>query len=155
VLTSAQLATLKADILADPVLAAKPNNSDAAVDIAAAYNAAASPAYVVWRTDIAPREIVGAITSSEFVALTAIKQNGLIILLLAGTIDGSNANIRAAFTAIFTTGSSLTALTALAKRNATRAEKLFATGSGTTATPSTMAVIGSLTASDIISARSS
>jgi hypothetical protein len=152
-LTSAQLATLKADIQADQVLAAKPNNSDAAVDIAAAYNAAASPAYVVWRNDITAREVVGSITASEFVALTAIKQNGLIIILLAGTVDGSNANIRAAFTSIFTTGTSLTTLTALCKRNATRAEKLFATGSGTTGSPSTMAVTGALTASDIISAR--
>lgn len=65
-LTDAQLATLKADILADPVLAAKPNNGDGNFEIAVAYALAASPDYYVWRTDVPKDEIFDAITWANF-----------------------------------------------------------------------------------------
>jgi hypothetical protein len=57
-LTPEQLVVLKNDILADPVLSAKPLNYDAAYDIAAAYNVEVSPAFVVWKTNVSIDEIM-------------------------------------------------------------------------------------------------
>ena len=63
-LTSGQLASLKADILADPAFTGLPNNSDANFAIAAVYNATASPAFVVWRSLVTEHEITD-LTSPE------------------------------------------------------------------------------------------
>ena len=51
-LTPAQLTTLKTAILADPVLAAMPMNTDGDYDIATALNKLASPAFTVWATNV-------------------------------------------------------------------------------------------------------
>lgn len=56
-MTPAQLATLRADILADPILAATDNNADGADVVIRAYNAPASPDFMVWN----PRVQVSAI----------------------------------------------------------------------------------------------
>src|SRR5574337_413974 len=125
-LTPAQLASLKTDISSQSSL----TTAVAAKDwptVAAFYNAASSPAVTVWRADVRPSEIVAAITGSEFVALTAIKQSLLSLLLMPGVVDATSANVRADFSAIFASGSSLTALTNIAQRTATRIEALFTT----------------------------
>lgn len=125
-LTSAQLAALKADIGAQSSLTASVAAKDW-VTVAAFYNSPSSPAVTIWRADVQPSEIVAAIIGSEFVALTAIKQSLLTLLLMPGVVDATSANIRADFSAIFASGSSLTALTAIAQRTATRIEALFTT----------------------------
>lgn len=129
-LTASQLSTLKTDIQGRASLA----SSVAAADwptVAAFYNAPASPAVNVWRADIATEEIAPQVVMSDFVALTAVKQNGLLLLTQGPKIDATQANVRSAFASIFGAGSTtLTNLTALAQRPATRFEAMFLTAAG-------------------------
>lgn len=60
-LTEQQSAALKADILADPVLAEWAATGRMAQEIASAYNAAASPAWYVWRSAVTAEEWADAI----------------------------------------------------------------------------------------------
>lgn len=110
-LTQSQLATLKAAILADPVLAAKPNNSDGAFDIAIAMNSLASPSANVWRTDARVQAINDAINWSLFtpsdtpdgtaawtnriLAIQTKQMNLQLMLQGRDTVDASKANVRA------------------------------------------------------------
>lgn len=123
-LNAAQLAALKTDVGTQSTLTAAVAAKDWPT-VAAFYNAPSSPAVTIWRADVQPSEIVAAITGTEFTGLTAIKQSLLSILLMPGVVDATSANIRADFSAIFASGSSLTALTAVAQRTATRIEALF------------------------------
>jgi hypothetical protein len=128
-LTLTQLATLKAAILADVTANAFPNTNDGNFALAAYLNSASDPVVNVWRKNIQPTEISSTITMSAFVALTAIKQNGLL-LLTQGLLDATSANVRAAFNEIFGAGPTLTALTALAQRIGTRFEIIFSSAAG-------------------------
>lgn len=144
-LTPAQATTVRNWLVANAsALSSQLSQPGGGATVAAALNQQAPGPFVVWRTDIRASQVVAAITGSEFVALTAIKQNGLMLLITPGIIDASSANIRADFSAIFAAGTSLTALTALSKRNATYIERILATGTGTTASPGTMTFQGSL-----------
>lgn len=108
--------------------------------ILSAYNAPASGTWIIWRSDVARRDIIYAIVMSDFVVLTDIKQAGLRIYLdYLDVLDATQPNVQAAFSAIFS-GATLTALSALSKRQATRCEKLFSTGVGSNASPATVAV---------------
>lgn len=156
-LTSAQLAVLKADILADPTLSAFPNNSDGAFAIAAAYNQPASPAYIVWRTDVSTENVRNALVWAEYDTLSVSKQNAFSFLCSNHIINAGLANVRQGIQSIFAgaqQAGNLAALVALAKRQATRAEKLFAvSGDGTSGTPATMGFEGLLTFQDVEQAR--
>lgn len=123
-LTPAQLASLKTDAQTNFAADVAAANWPA---ITSAYNAPSSPAVTVWRADIPIAQIVANITYSELVALTSVKQFALQVLLQPGVVDASSANVRAAFSAIFGASTTLTALTALAQRTATRLEALFTT----------------------------
>jgi hypothetical protein len=133
-LTSAQLATLKADIAADATLNAKPNNDDGNQFIADAYNALASPAINVWRADVRSSEVVAAVVMTDFIALTGLKPDGFHLIITPDTVDASSANVRQDFQTIFGASTTLTNLTAIAQRPASRLEKLFGTGSPLTST---------------------
>lgn len=61
-LLTSQLQTLKADILADPVLAAKPNSADGNAEIARLYNLVAAGPFFVWATNVLVGSIYDAIT---------------------------------------------------------------------------------------------
>lgn len=124
-LTAAQNATLKSAMLGDANVTAIVGQDQRVADY---YNAASSPAVAVWRADVRLSEFVAAVVPSELVVLTAIKQYGLDFYTKAGVVDGSSANVRAAFNAIFGAGATLTALTALAQRTGTRLEALFSSG---------------------------
>lgn len=155
-LNTAQLATFRSAILAenDPtIIVAREGATRNDSVIAAFYNAAS--ATIVWRTNIKSKEVIAAITPSELKALIAQTQNLLIILLLPGEVDASAANVRANFAAVFAAGTSLTALTALAKRPASRVEALFAVGAGTTANPSVMGFEGTVALNEVSAALNS
>lgn len=159
-MTTAQLATLKAAILADPVLAAKPLNSDGAFDIAAAMNAPASPAFTVWKTNVSINEVGKAFNGTELAGLTTGNQTRLQTLAqyLAGGVNPSNVGNRQFFDDVFSGagGTNTRAnLLALWKRTATRAEKLFATGTGSDAVPATLTFEGQLSYQDVEAARNS
>ena len=155
-LTPAQFQTLGAYIAADPVLSAYPLNSDGAYEIAAALNLPASPAFYVWRSDYSPEQMRAAIVNgiTQLDALTASKRDSLL-WLSQGVVNAGLTSSRAAFDDL--TGSQNTLKASLldgAKRAASRAEKVFATGTGTLAAPAVAGWNGSLSYQDVEQARS-
>jgi hypothetical protein len=111
-LTVAQLAAVKADILADNALNALPNNSDGNSAIAAAYAQIVAPDFFVYRTNIPVADINDQIvwanlTPSDAPDTTQVwanrslacqgKQFNLQLLLQGSqvTINGAKANVRA------------------------------------------------------------
>ena len=157
-LTTTQLTTLKNDILGDPVLNAFPNTPDGNFEIAKAYNLPASPAFRVWRTDVPTKEVKLGVVWTEYIGRSQGERDAFEFMLSNGTINAADANIRQGIQDIFSgpSGASTRAnLVAIAKRDARRAEKLFATGTGTDASPGTMTFEGSLSFQDVEAARNS
>lgn len=153
VLSSAQLATLKTDILADGALAAIPRTSDGYALIAAAYSAVATPDFWVWRTNVTRADIyhttsVDATTWnwSTYKAQSVPEQNAWVQIFMGDLVSFALANVRAGVAAIFTGSQAQTDqrthCLAIGRRKATRGEKLFATGTGSTAVPAVMATGG-------------
>ena len=158
-LTTAQYQTLKAAIVADPTLSAQPLNSDGAFAIAAALNAVASPAFTVWRTNVSIGDVGKNFNGAELAGLTTGNQSRLqtIAQYAAAGINPSLADQRAFFDDVFSgAGGTITRgkLLILWKRLATRFEKLYATGTGSDASPATLVIEGSLVYQDVEIARS-
>jgi hypothetical protein len=157
-LTPAQLTTLKAAILADPALAAQPMTSGGALVIAEALNAAAAPAFVVWRTSVPIDEIMrNGMDWARVDNLSVGKARIWEWMGRLGSLDASKANIRAGIDATWVGTAADLAVRATVythcKRNATVAEKLFATGTGTTDNPATMTFEGVLSTDEVQQAR--
>jgi hypothetical protein len=165
-LTPAQLTALKNDILADPELAAHPNTADGAFAIAEAYSAVAAPDFWVWRSSVSQAEIVGVATPAPdntswswttYIARSQGERDGWREMFAdTGTINPSRPNVRQGLQDIFSGGTGAgqrTHLLAAARRKANRVEKLFATGTGSTASPATMGFEGALSYQDVLSAR--
>jgi len=155
-LNNAQLTTLKADIIADPVLDAELQTSDGAFAIALAYNLLASPDYFVWRTDITQNDVNEAVDWDEVVGLTTNEMLAFQLLKNQATLNASLVNIRQAFTSIFPTNqqpNTNAGLVAVAKRKANRIEKLLAIGTGSNPSPSVMGFEGTIGFRDVIAAR--
>lgn len=156
-LTAAQSQALKTSIAADPVLNALPNTADDAFTIAAAYNALASPTFWVWRTSVPTKDVKLGIVWTEYIGRSQGERDALTFMLSNGFINAADTNIRQGIADVFSGPSgvgSRTNLIALAKRHATRAEKLFATGEGSEATPATMTAEGPLSHQEVLTARS-
>lgn len=158
-LTTQQLATLKADILADPAFASIPNSPDGSYEIAAAYNATVAE-YIVWKTSVNPDEVMrNGMDWTRVDNLTVGKARIWEWLTRLGTFNPSKTNIRSGIDATWVGTAADLAVRAMVythcKRSATRAEKLFASGSGTDASPSVMAFEGTLTYQDVHQARNS
>jgi hypothetical protein len=157
-LTTAQLTTLKTDILNDPVLNAFPNNSDGAFEIAKAYNVQASPSFYVWRTNVPTKDCKTATVWTEYIGRSQGERDAWQFMLSNGILNAADTNVRQGIQDIFSGPSGANtraALTAIGKRLATRAEKLFSTGTGSEASPATMGFEGSLSYQDVELARSS
>jgi hypothetical protein len=159
-LTPEQLATLKAAIEADQTLNALPNNTDSAFEIAAQFNTEASPAFVVWDTRVSVDEIMrNGMDWARVDNLTVGKARVWDWLGRLGTFDASRANVRAGIDAAWVgTAADLAVRASIythCKRNATRAEKVLATGTGTDASPATMTFEGALSYQDAFNARNS
>ena len=157
-LTTAQLATLKTAILADPVLNAFPNNTDGNPEIAKAFNLPAAPAFTVWRTNISNTEIGNSFVGTELAGMTTGNQTRLQVIAQysAEGVDPSRPDRRAFYDDVFSGagGANTRAKLLIAwKRLATRAEKLFATGTGSDAAPATMTFEGALSYVDVYNAR--
>lgn len=157
-LTQAQLATLKAAIVADNTLNSQPNNSDGNENISVALDALASPDYYVWRTSVLTQDLFSdpAFDWTRVDNLSVGKARIVEWLQMAGTLNPSQANVRAGFSAAFSAAGDVATLAAIlgaCKRKATKGEKIFATGNGIIANPSVMAVEGTLSAQDINTAR--
>lgn len=158
-LTSEQMATLKADILAatDQATVDARANGQTTV-LAGIYNQAASPAFYVWRTSFTPGQAREAISGGDGLAqldnLTAGKRDSLL-WVFEGNTNPSNATQRNAIVSLCGTQNTLKAAIAAAqKRTVTRAERLFVTGTGTEASPGTLGWKGTLSGDDVASAMS-
>lgn len=162
-LTPAQLLTLKAAIIADATLNAKPMNGDGYFDIAVAMNVPATPAFKVWKTSVATDEIMrNGFDWTRVDNLTVGKARIMEWMMNTGIINPSQTNVRAGVEACFSVevadGPNRQAIYDHSVRDATRAEKLFATGTGAVPTnhgvgPATMVASGLLTASEVEAAR--
>lgn len=160
-LTIAQKLVLKAAIAAetDPAFVTARNVSDDSA-MAAFYNAQATPAYIVWKSLISVGATGQAFVGTEWAGMTSANHTRLqtVAQYLAAGYDPSKADIRAMFNDIWSgAGGTATraALLALWKRTATRGEKLFATGTGTDATPATLTFEGTISPQDVSDARGS
>ena len=163
-LTLEQLQTLRTAIDGDPALAAFPNNPDGAFEIAAALNFPASPDFFIWRDSVPISEIMGNGFDWTLVDnLTAGKSRIWEWMTQLGVINPVQANVRAGIIAsISGTGAAFptmrTAIFGHCQAKASRFEKLFATGSGISATdqgvgPATAVVKGPLSYTDVMAAR--
>jgi hypothetical protein len=159
-LTTAQLATMKADIIATPAFNSQPNNSDGAFAIAAAYNLPASPNWTVWKTNVAINDVGQKFNGTELAGLTTGNLTRLqtIAQYLVLGVNPSLTDTRQFFDDVFSGAGGATTranLLALWKRLATRAEKLYTTGTGSDPSPATLTFEGAVSYSDVQTARNS
>jgi hypothetical protein len=156
-LTTAQQQTLKAFILATPALAAQPLNSDGSYAIAEALKLDAVPDFIVWKTSIPRNEVGKTFVASALSAITAGNNDKLNNFAAWNeTVNPSRLDQRQFFEDIFsvTAGASTrAALLALWKRKANVLEKLFATGTGSDASPATMVIEGTISYQEIDAVR--
>ncbi len=170
-LTMAQLQALKADLAANAntvlingvatAISAVLQNSDTAFAVANWYNLTTVPDFWVWKPAVSKGELVqttgpeGTVfnwVGNGFITRSAGEQTAWReIFNGTGTCDPSLPNVRQAFADIFSgTGNAAanrTHLLAVARKRATNAEKLFATGAGT---PDTNAATMSPTARGLL-----
>lgn len=158
-LTPAQLTALKAAILADPVLAAFPANSDGAFAIAIELNKPST--FVVRRKSVNTKEIGPVLNYVAVSSLTTANRDRATTFLLLNPQDfAPTADVESYWDSTF--GGALggqgqatrDALAALWRRVATRFEAIYATGTGTTLSPGALVVDGPVSQSDVESARS-
>jgi len=152
-MTPEQQATLKAAILATPALNALIGNYQA---LAAALNAAAAPAFVCWKPSI-PTAAIG--TTIGYLALAAMTSANLtqleMFLKLNEESFPPSASIRGFFATTFSGAlggegqSTRDAMEALYRLNATVAEKVLATGTGSFAVPATFGWQGMIDVNEI------
>jgi hypothetical protein len=91
--------------------------------------AASRAGYTVFRGVIPAYEVINATVPAEWAALTAGEKQRYQTLTGAGEVDVSNANVRAAFAAMFAAGTATRdALVALASRPGSRAEQALGAG---------------------------
>lgn len=151
-LTDQQLDKVKAEIVADPALAALMAQG-AELELANQLNRPAVPDFVVWRTAVTINEVGKAFVATGLSAMTSLNNDRLVSFALYNqSVDPSRADQRAFFDDVFspTSGASTrTALAALWKRVATRVEKVLATGTGTTASPATLGFEGTISPADV------
>lgn len=160
-LTPAQQAIVKAYILADPVMSAKPQNGDGDYEIAELFNAQSSPSFMVWSKNVPVQDIYDAIDWSKYTPVdaadpTVLQTNRLLIIqtkqmnlqnMLQGreTIDASKTKIRAGLrdaviaipagasgAAVVAGGASGATVLATCQRNALLIEKILSTTTATT-----------------------
>lgn len=160
-LTTAQKATLKAAILADPTLSVFPNSIDGNIDLATKLsNTIPSPAFIVWKSNVPLTNVGETFNAAELAGLTSLNTQRLqnLAAWLINGVNPSKATVRQFFDDIFSGAGGVNtraALLALWKRSANLIEKILATGTGSDASPATMTFEGPISSSDVESARNS
>ena len=136
-LTPTQLVTLRADIDAGP-FAGTPQNSDTDVEIASFYNSAFPTAYFVWKPEVAVAEIMGnGFDWTRVDNLTEGRARIWTYMTALGVINPSQANVRAGIAAAFNQAADANMRLAIfghCQQQATRGQRLFAVGTGTSTT---------------------
>jgi hypothetical protein len=164
-LTPEQLQTLKTAILADPVLANQPMDGDGNGVIADAMNAQASPDYWIWRSKVTQDEIMQ--NGFDWVRVDNLSVGKARIWEWLfdnreSVINPSKVNVRAGIAECWKGTTADNAVRAAVflhcQRLASRGEKLFSTGSGTSTNgdgvgPATSTFEGLITPSEVDAAR--
>ena len=159
-LTTEQLAVFKAALLAetDPELVTYRDQGSTTL-VAEWYNRPASPVHTVWRTSVSQDEIMqNGFDWVQVDNLTVGKARIWEWLFdnRTSAINPSKANVRAGIDEAWKGTAAMLAVRAAVyvhcKRNTTRGEKLFATGLGTDASPSTLVFEGGITDYDVSAA---
>lgn len=143
-LTTAQMTALRALADADPTAVALMQAGDD-IGLAAWFNTTTT--CIVWRNDVSIAEANGVIVWNEVDGLTVGRARIWDWMRQLEILDARNANIRDGLANAFAgagAAGTRTALTALIKRVATRAEKHLASGACSDASPSIMTYVGSL-----------
>jgi hypothetical protein len=153
-MTSAQKATLKTAIQADPTANTFYVNGDL-TGLAGYLNALASPVFRVWKSIVSVTEVGDNIVATELAGLTTLNATRLqtIAMYSGGGINPALADRRAFFDDVFSgAGGTLTRpkLLALWKRDATRFEKVFAVGTGSDAVPATLVLESPVSTQDLV-----
>lgn len=111
---------------------------------------------VVWKTSVPKNEVGKAFQATALAAITAGNNDKLAnFAAWNDVIDPSRADQRGFFSDVFSVAAGAptrTALDALWRRQATRGEKIFAVGTGTTLAPSTLDFEGQITNDDVVRA---
>lgn len=162
-LDNSQLQVLKTAINADPLLASQPLNSDGYFFIAVQMNLPANPDFYTWKNQVSVIELMqNGFDWTRVDNLTVGKARIWEFMTATGILDFSRITVRAGIEACFSVeaGDMLTrqAIYNGAQRLATRAEKLYATGTGTPSDnhgigPATLSTMGLLTSQEIENAR--
>jgi hypothetical protein len=156
-LTPAQLQTLKTAIQGDATLAGYWTAGSPGL-IADFYNLEAAPAHIVWKSNVSANDIGNAWVGTDIDGMSALNMQRLQLLLASspdGVYDMRRADRRAGFENPFGTNAnnaSRVAMRSAWKRNASNVEKLFATGTGSDASPATTSFEGNLDFREVIAA---
>lgn len=159
-LNSTQKQVLKTHITNDAILAAKPNTLDGAWDIANALNQVASPDFIVWKTSVDTDSVMkNGMDWTRVDNLSVGKARIWEWMTRPGSFNPSKANVRAGIDATWVgTAADLLVRAAVyvhCKRQATIVEKLFASGTGSNASPAVMDFEGQISPQDVYDARNS
>jgi hypothetical protein len=159
-LTTQQLATLKAYIIADPNLSTFPQGSDGAYAVAELLNLPATPDFIVWKTSVPVDEIMrNGMDWARVDNLSVGKARIWDWMTRLGSFNAGKANIRSGIDAAWVGTAADLAVRATVythcKRMATRVEKLLSTGTGSDAAPATMNFEGAISWQDVEQARTS
>lgn len=156
-LTTAQQQALKAHVQADPVLSLIAPSADNAYAIADALNADAPGPFIVWRSSVLQDEIMQNGFDWVQVDNLSVGKARIWEWLFsneARTFNPSKANVRAGIDEYWKGTAAMLAVRdavyAHCKRAASVAEKVLATGTGTTVSPALMAFEGRLTHTDVM-----
>ena len=159
ILDTTQAATLKTFIEANPTWMALPHNSDGAFQIAEELTFVAVPDFIVWRTSVTEMEFTNEESSegtnwdwSAYISRSVGERDGFARMFKDGFVNAAKPNIRQGFIDIFSGGTGVaqrTHMAAIAKRKANVLEKLFAVGTGSTASPATMVIEGVITRQEL------
>ena len=150
-LTTEQKATLKAFVEADQTLNLIPKTYDGAYALAEALKANASPDFIVWRSSVSQDEIMQNGFDWTQVDNTTVGKARIWEWMFNNeqrAINPSKLNVRSGIDESWKGTAAMLAVRAAVyvhcKRKANILEKLFATGTGTDASPATMVIEGYL-----------
>ena len=130
---AANVAALKAELVTDPAVLGYGTSltvGDHGTPAKLLCQVRAGAAFLVDRELVPTYMLFSAVDAAEFATLTALQLSQLSTILSAGQVDLSKVNIRTMLGAIFPlAGPTRAAIVTLAKRQGSRAEVLFGTGS--------------------------
>jgi hypothetical protein len=160
-LTTAQLATLKTAILAetDATFVGYRTNGQTTL-MADWYNAPSNPSFIVYRRSVSTDEVGKTVNYVAVEALTDLNRGRIDTFYVMNPLSFSpeRSDIRTFWANVFSGAlggqgqATRDALEALWRRTATRGERLYATGTGTTVAPGALVFEGAITDADITAA---